>query len=520
MKIFWGDDEIEENSTAVDPNDDSKWDFVFEVNASGPVGLGSFLGTVDNLVQDTQYFFRGHAENLGGEKWAPNIESFLAMDTTFTKYTMEGMVLWLDAQDVDGDGYSDAGYADGVPMPIWIDKSLSEKHAKQSVAQKTPNYALNVFGGLPAIRFESGDAFNVGSLNVNYGNVHVFMVSKGSGVGIGATDGITGWSLDSKQVMHLALLKVKIIPCSISLGFDPRTGYGMLIGEIAEIMVFDRALPKSEQEMIEGYLAHKWGIVDDLAQTGFKLTRGLRLYYPFNETDGSVAQDYSVEMRHAEVIDADLNVQGKFGSAIDFESIDPFTARLALLQNELAINNGAWTVSSWFETPIQSTGVTFRHALAYGESGYIMLRNEFGGLTTKFLGLFDGTLEKLTPYDASTLSAGWHQIAVSSSVGQTRFFIDGTLVGQVSDNVILEIQTVGNLIGGNGKFSSKLDDFRVYDRTFSSAEVQTLYGNGNGDFGVHPYGEFPPSFDNIPVILPPRNPIVYWTFNELNGTGS
>ena len=33
----------------------------------------------------------------------------------------------------------------------------------------------------------------------------------------------------------------------------------MLIGEIAEIMVFDRALPKSEQEMIEGYLAHKFG---------------------------------------------------------------------------------------------------------------------------------------------------------------------------------------------------------------------------------------------------------------------
>ena len=74
----------------------------------------------------------------------------------------------------------------------------------------------------------------------------------------------------------------------------------------------------------------------------------------------------------------------------------------------------------------------------HGESGYIMLRNEFGGLTTKFLGLFDGTLEKLTSYDASTLSAGWHQIAVSSSK-QTRF-IDGTLVGQVSDNVILEIQ--------------------------------------------------------------------------------
>ena len=222
------------------------------------------------------------------------------------------------------------------------------------------------------------------------------------------------------------------------------------------------------------------------------------------------------------MIDADLNVPGKFGSAIDFESIDPFTARLALLQNELAINNGAWTVSSWFEMPILDTGVTFRHALAYGEPGYIMFQNDFGG-PAKLVGLFDGGagaggLEKLTSYDASILSAGWHHLAVSSSVGQTRFFIDGNNVGLVTDNIILEIETVGNLIAGNGKFSSKLDDFRVYDRTFSSAEVQTLYGNGDGDFGVHPYGEFPPSFDNIPVILPPRNPIVYWTFNELNGT--
>ena len=96
----------------------------------------------------------------------------------------------------------------------------------------------------------------------------------------------------------------------------------MLIGEIAEIMVFDRVLPLAEQEKIEGYLAHKWSVVDDLAQTGFKITKGLRLYYPFNETDGSVAQDYSTEMRHAEVRDASLDVEGKFGSGFDLDTID------------------------------------------------------------------------------------------------------------------------------------------------------------------------------------------------------
>ena len=115
----------------------------------------------------------------------------------------------------------------------------------------------------------------------------------------------------------------------------------MLIGEIAEIMVFDRALPKAEQEMVEGYLAHKWGIVDDLAQTGFKVARGLKLYYPFNETDGTIAQDYSTEMRHAEVIEAELNVNGKFGSGVRFyEPGDvQHNAKVDLLQNELEIDS-------------------------------------------------------------------------------------------------------------------------------------------------------------------------------------
>ena len=36
---------------------------------------------------------------------------------------------------MDGDGYSDS-YSDGVPLPLWIDKSLSEKNAQQSVLEK------------------------------------------------------------------------------------------------------------------------------------------------------------------------------------------------------------------------------------------------------------------------------------------------------------------------------------------------------------------------------------------------
>ena len=43
VKIFWGDDNIESNSTEIDSTDNTKWDNVFEINASNPVGLAITL---------------------------------------------------------------------------------------------------------------------------------------------------------------------------------------------------------------------------------------------------------------------------------------------------------------------------------------------------------------------------------------------------------------------------------------------------------------------------------------------
>ena len=77
----------------------------------------------------------------------------------------------------------------------------------------------------------------------------------------------------------------------------------------------------------------------------------------------------------------------------------------------------------------------------------------------------------------------------SSRVGQTKFFIDGVEVGSISDHINLEVSSVGNSVNGGMKFSSKMDDFRVYDRSLADDEIIS-YGNGDGDFGVHTYGEF------------------------------
>ncbi|MEL0005662.1 MAG: hypothetical protein VW643_07665, partial [Opitutales bacterium] len=130
----------------------------------------------------------------------------------------------------------------------------------------------------------------------------------------------------------------------VTLGIDPRTGFGALSGKISELMVFDRMLDPEEREMIEGYLGHKWDLKDDLAASGFAVRNGLVLYYPFNETDGSVTEDYTTDLRHGLVIDADLSEPGKFSSGIGFDEIDPFNAKIYLGYNELNLLRPNWTI--------------------------------------------------------------------------------------------------------------------------------------------------------------------------------
>ena len=135
-------------------------DFVVEVNSSGPVGLGIHQGLASELTLNKTYFYRAYAENLGGETWAPTIESFRAIDTRFTKDTMDGLVLWLDAMDVDGDNFLDS-FTDGIALPLWVDKSKRQKNALQTVALQTPSYATKVFDALPAVMLFNPDRASI-----------------------------------------------------------------------------------------------------------------------------------------------------------------------------------------------------------------------------------------------------------------------------------------------------------------------------------------------------------------------
>ena len=199
-----------------------------------------------------------------------------------------------------------------------------------------PSYDEDGFGNMPAIDFKSGNSMFIGTLTDLSGPITVFVMADGEGVAVGADDGISSWTLEARSSNRLNSFKGENDPLQqVTLGLDPRTGFGLLSGKIAEVLIFDRLLEPAEREMIEGYLAHKWGALDDLAQSGFSVKDGLVLYYPFNETGGSIVEDYSLDLRHGVVIDADLGTEGKFSSGLGFDEISPETAKIDLSLNKL-----------------------------------------------------------------------------------------------------------------------------------------------------------------------------------------
>ncbi|MBT7742505.1 MAG: hypothetical protein HN727_11945, partial [Opitutae bacterium] len=517
VKIYWGKSNGGEN-LIVDANNSANWDNAAIINGGEPVGLGPVSVELSNLEADERYFFRAHAENIGGGSWSPIHKFFTASDSRLTKYTLDGLVFWLDANDIDGDGQPDDIPPD-QPIGKWTDKSKSEQNATQTVGGFRPIYIPSSFEGQPAVRFASGEYLNVGTLRSEIGGVHAFAVAKGAGVAIGADDGSSGWTLDVKPGSRLASYKNESTNIDrVSIGNDPATGYGQFMGDIAEILVFDRFLPESEVQMIEGYLAHKWEVTEDLVGNSFKVKQGLELYFNFEEVDGSNVYDSSSKNRQGtltNIADADLQVSGQFGSGIRVPAGD---SKISLGVNDVTMASN-WTISSWFTAPLTDTGVLLQHTLASATSNDRHVVFDTAG--NRQLGVYN-TINGFSGsgFTANNLSTGWHHLVAVGDVDndKTIFYIDGNLVGESSLIGKSNIGVIGNFEGGDERFSDKLDEFRIYSRALSALDVSELYGNGDGDFGGHPYQDGPPSFDNKPKIQLPVMPLAHWTFDENNGT--
>lgn len=213
-------------------------------------------------------------------------------------------ILWLDASD------SSAVTISNGNVTQWSDKSLQGNHAIQNSENLHPTYDATGFNNLPSISFDGiDDGFNLSSdISIPYDIFGVesghgyFMSNTGasqrliprySGTGgfywnpsPGLTDiATTTWrdntsiqqayySLDAAanyilgingedELMGTGAVSTNDIN-SIGLQWGAATGVPTWTGDMAEILVFGTTLSTADRERVEGYLAWKWDLVDEL----------------------------------------------------------------------------------------------------------------------------------------------------------------------------------------------------------------------------------------------------------------
>ena len=180
--------------------------------------------------------------------------------------------------------------ADGTALIQWIDQSGNTNHAGQATAGNRP-YGAAGLNGKGVVDFTSGQSFDVtGDSNIRViaavikQDAGQSAVTKPFGGNQNLTTSAQKFSLGaigsdiSTTSYHVVVWQMAPGAYSIyvdgtnkgsstsSLTPDAFDKVGNdLAGSIAEVVAYDRALSDGVRQKIEGYLAHKWGLVSALA---------------------------------------------------------------------------------------------------------------------------------------------------------------------------------------------------------------------------------------------------------------
>jgi hypothetical protein len=258
-----------------------------------------------------------NASNFGGEA-ALDLDDLRIYDRALSAAEVEalydaappipeqvpGLALWLDANDIDGDGAADT-LAHGASVSLWVDKSGNDRDANQSDPNATFTYRAGNPVTMPGLVLDgSNDYMEILDANVSAANIFVVVEmdqnsqnqaaivaqqtnrlirrlnqteslrsqhSQTDGNDFSHPDGlhlVDGQATGSFPYDQLHVLATGKGSSSneqgeysmFTLGKDTTQSGRHWKGEIAEILIYNRALSAAEIDWIQGYLGQKWGV--------------------------------------------------------------------------------------------------------------------------------------------------------------------------------------------------------------------------------------------------------------------
>ena len=216
----------------------------------------------------------------------------------------------------------------------------------------------------------------------------------------------------------------------------------------------------------------------------------LVLWYTFDDLNASmIIEDFSGFNTHGSVTSG-KTVAGKFNSALHLSPGEYLS-----VNGELLSLTSEVTVSLWAKVLDDGFGVLARNgqlSLQYQDD------NTIRGSASTSAGWGDA--------NARLPSGRWVHYVVSYDGSSVRLYLDGILVSETSHN--------GYLAWGDGsdhnlylnrysvdddwKANAFYDDFRIFNRSLSIAEVGLLYSAGAGDLGIRPHVSGTDPFYKVP----------------------
>jgi hypothetical protein len=264
----------------------------------------------------------------------------------------------------------------------------------------------------------------------------------------------------------------------------------------------------------------------------FNLVQGLVGYWTGNEsswngTSGEV-KDSSVNGNNGTATGGLSTTTGKYGNSGDWDSTDDAIS----LGSASVFDNlpaSGMTVSAWiYPDTLGQSGVGFVTAKNTGagqNQGWFLLN--YTNNTLQFV--VDGSTDLVVQTSNNAISLGtWNHVVLSwdgviTTASSVHIYVNGAEVGyQVQTNGANRVDDassslyIGNASTSTRTFDGKIDDYRLYNRAFSAAEVVQLYQNP-GSITTTATTTSNPSTSFATEEKGP-SPVAYWKLDEGQGT--
>jgi GH43 family beta-xylosidase len=267
------------------------------------------------------------------------------------------------------------------------------------------------------------------------------------------------------------------------LGRSQYSSDGYLDGQIDDFRIYNRALSGSEVQS----LANNGGPTPTPTLTPTQTATptitptqdpsGLWARYSF---EGN-ANDSSGNARNGTLVNGPTFVTGRVGQAVNLDGSNDYvnlpTGIISTLSN--------FTVASWVK--LDTTG-SWRRIFDFGTgtSVNMFLVPQSSSSTVRFAITTSGNGAEQQLNATPVLPTGtWKHVTVTKSGNTATLYVDGVQVAQ-STNMILGPSSLGNTnqnwIGrsqysGDAYLDAQIDEFRIYNRALSTAEILVLFQN-------------------------------------------